>query len=52
MLMMVGLVLAGGVVWSACGTGRWAGSITTLLIGLALFAFGYSIFKRGRRPRG
>ena len=51
--MMVGLVLAGGVVWTACGTGVWAGSITTLLIGLALIAFGYSFFKRGRRrPRG
>jgi hypothetical protein len=50
-MMMVGLALAGGVVWSGCGTGQWAGSITTLLIGLALTAFGYSLFKRGRRPR-
>jgi hypothetical protein len=52
LLIMVGLVIAGGVMWSACGSGQWAGSITTLLIGLALIAFGYSAFKRGRgRPR-
>jgi hypothetical protein len=53
LLMMIGLILAGGVVWTGCGTGIWSGSITTLLIGLALMAFGYSFFKRGRRrPRG
>jgi hypothetical protein len=49
MLMLIGGTLAAAAVWQGAGDPHWSEHVPTLLIGLALTSFGYSIFDRARR---
>jgi hypothetical protein len=50
--MVIGAALAGGVLWTSCGTSTPLGaSVPPVLMGLSLVAFGYSMVARARRGR-
>lgn len=48
--MVIGAALAGGVLWTSCGTSTPLGaSVPPVLMGLSLVAFGFSMVSRARR---
>jgi membrane protein implicated in regulation of membrane protease activity len=49
MLLLIGGVLAISAGWQALGSPHWVQQLPTMLIGLALAAFGYSAFSKARR---
>jgi hypothetical protein len=52
LLMVIGATMAGGVLWTSCGTSAPLGaSLPMVLIGLSLIAFGSSMVSRERRAR-
>jgi hypothetical protein len=49
LFMLIGGLLAGSAVWSARARPNWGEQVPTLLIGLALASFGFSMVDQARK---